>query len=282
MKISEHHTVGIVGGKGRTGRQFAALFRSLGFSVRVTGAKTKKRNAELIGASDIVIFALSLDHAANVIRTEAKHLKRKDQLILDVSSLKVREVDAMMKGKGEVIGMHPLFGPTTESKGERIILCPTRASSETLRALRALLTKMDLLSIVMTPKAHDDLMATVQVIPHLKSLLMADAMRTLGVDLKHALATCTPTYELEFNVIGRFLDDDPSLYMPILFRNPRTPAVLAALQKSVDAYSVIAKKKNIAAASKRYLRCKSFFASHLKKSRSHSEACIRTLLSLSR
>ena len=125
-------------------------------------------------------------------------------------------------------------------------------------------------------------MAIVQVIPHLKSLLMAEVMRVMKIDFTKVLSMCTPTYEMEFNVIGRFLDDHPGLYMPIIFRNPETKKILKLIRKSVDTFSTLASKENLGAAERRYGECRKFFAPHLKKARSHSEACIRTLLSLSR
>lgn len=282
MKITSRSTVGIIGGNGRIGQQFRRLFASVGCIVHTTSFATRKENSKLLRESDIVIFSLPLEHAADIIRAEAKHLTRTDQLILDVSSLKVREVAAMLKGRGEVIGMHPLFGPTTDPRGERVILCPARASRQTTRSLRQILKRMGLQSSVMTAGEHDKLMATVQVIPHLKSLLMADVIRALHVDLDRVLKTCTPIYELEFNVIGRFLDDDPELYVPIMFRNPETLKILKTLSNIVGRYVAIAEQRDFPLATIRYLQAKKKFGPHLKRARAQSEACIQTLLSLTR
>lgn len=282
MIVSRKFSVGVIGGTGKTGGQFADLFRKAGFRVRVTGQKTKAKNAKLIRDSDIVLFALPLSRAAEIMKNELAFATRKDQLILDVSSLKSRETAAMKTAAGEVIGMHPLFGPGTKPEGERIILCPVRASKQTVVSLRSVLKTMKLKTDIMSPDAHDELMLTVQVIPHLKSLLMADVLRTQKKDLGTVLKTCTPTYEMEFNVIARFLDDHPDLYMPIIFRNPGTPKVLRALQEAISEYLQIAESGNLSAAEKRYRECQTVFRPHLKKARIHSEACIGTLLSLTR
>ncbi len=282
MIITKKLSVGIIGGTGKTGSQFARLFRSAGFRVRVTGHVTRSKNTTLVQESDILLFALPLTCAAEIMKHELTAAKRKDQIVLDVSSLKLHETEAMKTAAGEIIGLHPLFGPGTDPTGERIILCPVRASTQTVGSLMSLFKKMKLQTEIMSPKAHDDLMLTVQVIPHLKSLLMADVLRTMKKDLSVVLKMCTPTYEMEFNVIARFLDDHPDLYMPIIFRNPGTPAVLRALQKAIGEYLHIAESHDIPAAEKRYNNCKKVFLPHLKKARSHSEACIRTLLSLTR
>jgi prephenate dehydrogenase len=282
MKISPSSTVGIIGGEGKTGRQFARLFAAQGCRVIVTGRRTKQKNADLMRTCDVVLFSVPLVDAAAIIRREAAKARRKDQLLLDVSSLKVRETDALLSGAGEVIGMHPLFGPTTDHRKELVILCPARASKETIASLRAFLKRMQIRTEIMTPKKHDELMAVVQVIPHLKSFLMAEVLRSLDVDFRHILKNCTPTYELEFNVIGRFLDDDPSLYMPIIFRNPETKRILRIMRRTVDAYSSTARKKSLRSAMNGYRRAKEFFAPFTHRARAHSEACIRTLTSLTR
>lgn len=281
MIITNKLSVGIIGGSGKTGSQFTALFRKQGFTVTVTGKATAKKNSSLLQHADIIIFALPLSSAARLIKDLVKDAKRKDQLLVDVSSLKLQETKAMLGAAGEVIGMHPLFGPSTDPTGELVLLCPARASKETVRSLQAVFKTMQIRTDVMTAKKHDELMGTVQVIPHLKSFLMADTLRAMKTRLPDALQHCTPTYKMEFNVISRFLDDHPDLYMPIIFRNPMTPRVLRTLRKTIDDYIRIAEKKDVSQAEKRYMACQKTFAPHLKKARAESEACIRTLLSLS-
>ena len=282
MKITTSHTIGIIGGEGKTGSQFTRLFKDHDFSVQITGERTRYKNKDLLRECDIIIFALPLSKASELMREELRLSTRKDQLLLDVSSLKTREVEAMKSGKGAVIGMHPLFGPTTEPKGETVILCPGRTSKQTLSSLRSILRKMGMKTIVMRAEDHDTLMATVQVIPHLKSFLMADVLRELGADLKSILKTCTPTYEMEFNVIARFLDDHPDLYMPIIFRNPETIRILESMQRMIAGYLSIARRGNLTAAEKRYQASKLYFKPFLKRARKHSEACIETLLTIKR
>lgn len=280
MIITPSLSVGIIGGRGRTGRQFARLFRSAGFRVRCVGSRDHVAREVLVREADLLIFSVPLSHAADIMRRTLRAARRVDQLILDVSSLKVRECRAMTVAKGEVIGMHPLFGPTTDPRGEMVILCPVRASTQTVRSLRALLHTCELRTKILTPLEHDRLMTTVQVIPHLKSLLMADLLRRCNADLAAMLGHCTPTYRMEFNVIGRFLDDHPDLYMPIIFRNPQTPRLLRLLRRILDEYISIADTQSLMRAEKRYHACRRHFASYLASARAQSEACIRTLLSL--
>lgn len=280
MKLVKGMTIGIIGGTGRTGQQFAKLFTAQGFHVQITGSKTQEKNRELVKTADILLFSVPLQSASEIIRSVCRYAKRKDQLILDVSSLKVDPVRAMQTAKGEVIGMHPLFGPFTDPKGEEVILCPTRASKETEKSLTQLLQAMGFTVLRMTPKEHDALMAIVQVIPHLKSLLIADLLKSMHVDLPKVIRSCTPIYELEFNVVGRFLDDNAELYMPIIFKNPALKNVLKHLQKSMQRAQGIARTKNLKKAGAWYDELKEYFGPLTKRARNHSEACIQTLLQL--
>jgi prephenate dehydrogenase len=278
VKLRKGMTIGIIGGHGRTGQQFTKLFRAQGFHVQVTGSKTPEKTMELVKTADILLFSVPLQTAPEIIRSVCKHAKRKDQLILDVSSLKVDPVRAMQAAKGEVIGMHPLFGPFTDPKGEEVILCSARTSKETEESLKELLEKMGFKILRMTPKEHDALMAIVQVIPHLKSLLIADLLKSMKVDLPKIIRSCTPTYELEFNVVGRFLDDNAELYMPIIFKNPALKNVMKHLQKSMQRAEGIARTKNLQQAGAWYDELKEYFGPLTKRARRHSEACIQTLL----
>lgn len=281
MKITPALRIGIIGGEGRTGSQFASLFRAQGFSVDVTGVKTKANNAAIIRDCDIVIFALPLISSAKEIQKLCKEADRHNQLILDLSSLKQQQVKAMLMAKGEVIGMHPLFGPMTDPQNETMILCPARYKPETLLSLKKTLHAMGLKTVEKTPTDHDRLMAVIQALPHFKSLLMASILKFLKADLDQITDTCTPTYEIEFNVIGRFLDDSPELYMPIIFSNPQMPGILKQMQKELNHYRRIAEKGDLTTAAKDYVKLKKYFGSHAPLSRKRSEACIRLLASLS-
>ncbi len=276
MILTPSLSIGIIGGAGKTGGQFADLLRTRGFAVDVTGEADAERNPDLLRDRDIVIFAVPLGSSVDVMRREIAHATRQDQLILDLSSLKQRQVDAMLGAKGEVIGMHPLFGPGTDPRGQMVILCPGRAADETRESLRNLLGILGMRTLVMAPDAHDRLMAVVQVIPHLKSLLMADLLQAMGANMTEVADVCTPAYELELNVVGRFLDDSPELYGPIILENPRAPEVFAQLQRLAGEYATMDQP----AFSKRYRGLRTFFGRFARDGRAHTEACIKTLSSL--
>ncbi|MFA7681656.1 MAG: prephenate dehydrogenase/arogenate dehydrogenase family protein [Candidatus Peribacteraceae bacterium] len=279
MNITPSLRIGIIGGTGRTGSQFARLFSEQGFPVEVTGRKTRARNAELFRTCDIIIFAVPLAESVSIIEEAIVHATREDQLLLDVSSLKQKQVAALQKGAGEVVGMHPLFGPWTEVHGETVILCPARAADTTVQSLEELLHSMGLKTKRMSAEEHDKLMALLQVLPHVKNFLVADVLQRIDADVSKILETCTPPYELELNVVGRFLDDNPALYGPIILNNPDTLSILEAFNAALSDCIAMAKKQDLKRFSERYEQLRSFFGAHAKEGRESTEACIRFLSS---
>lgn len=277
MKISARSRIGIIGGKGRTGRQFARLFRELGCRVTVTDRTTRMRNSDLFSTCDVIVFAVPLLTSESIMKKEMRNAKRKDQLLLDVSSLKERQVKAMLRSSGEVIGMHPMFAPTSAPMGQTIVLCPGRCLPRTLESLRQILRAMGLRTVVMTPKAHDRLMAFVQALPHLKSLLIAGVLKELKADFDEIDNVSPLAYELELNLVGRFLDDDPLLYGPIIFGNPQSRTIIRTLQRLLADCAAICERQDYSHFSAQYRTLQRRFGRRTARARRRSEACIRTL-----
>ncbi len=282
MKLDPTMRIGIIGGRGRTGRQFATLFRNQGFPVMVTDVSTKKKNRDLIEQCDVVIFAVPLQESVRIMQQNIGYATRKDQLIMDVSSLKEGQVKAMLEGSGEVLGMHPMFGPKTDPKSQTVILCPGRVSRATLQSVRQRLRSMGLKTVTLTPRQHDRLMAFVQALPHLKSLLIAGALHALHADLDRVEGVSPPPYEIELDLVGRFLDDDPALYGPIMFGNAHSPEIIATLQKLLTEFAEIGATQDYSRFGRYYRTLQRRFGPRLARARARSEACIHTLTFLSR
>ena len=135
----------ILGGTAKTGSWFARYFREKGFDVAVLGRAGKKEVAERLGVryaqdmmrevekSDIVLVSVLIEKTVQVIREVAPHM-HPGSLIMDVTSIKSGPVKAMKTyaPKGvEVLGTHPMFGPTmTALRGQTIILTPVEGKTE--------------------------------------------------------------------------------------------------------------------------------------------------------
>jgi len=223
---------GIIGGTGRMGRLFKSVFERAGYDVLVSGRTTALTNAQLAEQCDLVIISVPIRDTVKVIEGIAP-LLTPDQLLCDLTSLKVRPVEAMLKSKASVIGLHPMFGPTVSSlRHQTIIVCPARAPDTRLQGLLSIFRAEGAGWTITTPEEHDRMMAVVQGLTHYVTLCMADTVRRLGVDIKKTLTFTSPVYQIELSLVGRLLSQDPALYADILQQNPFVPGVLAACRDS--------------------------------------------------
>ncbi|HUK92433.1 MAG TPA: prephenate dehydrogenase/arogenate dehydrogenase family protein, partial [Methanomicrobiales archaeon] len=171
---------GIVGGTGKMGRLFSAVLERHGFEVRVSGRSTPLTNRRLAEESDLVMVSVPIRSTVDVIR-EIAPLLGEDQLLCDLTSLKAEPVKAMLASKAQVLGMHPLFGPTISSlRNQTVILTPARCGTLFCSRLPVILREEGANIVVMDPDAHDRLMAVIQGLTHFGNLCMAEAIRRSG------------------------------------------------------------------------------------------------------
>lgn len=224
--------LGIIGGTGKMGRLFVPVFERAGFEVLVSGRKTPLKNADLAKTCDIVIVSVPIHDTCRVIG-EIAPLLDKDQLLCDFTSLKVRPVEAMLASKADVIGLHPMFGPTVSSlKGQTIIACPARAGKARTEKLLKIFRNEGATCTITTPEDHDKMVAVVQGLTHYVTLCMADTIRRLGMDIRATQAFTSPVYQIELSLMGRLLSQDSCLYADILQQNPFVPDVLSGCRAS--------------------------------------------------
>ena len=232
---------GIIGGTGKMGRLFYPVFERAGCETFVSGRTTSLTAQDLAGTCDIVIVSVPIRETEKVIDRIAP-LMEKDQLLCDFTSLKVAPVQAMLRSKAEVIGLHPMFGPTVSSiKGQTIVVCPARASKATVARLTGIFTREGAVCTTTTPEEHDKMMAVVQGLTHFVTICMADTLRRAGCDIRATEPYMSPVYQIELGLVGRLLSQDPALYADILEKNPYVPEVIDACRAAADDLAGIVK-----------------------------------------
>lgn len=275
MYIEPGKTIfGIIGGSGGMGQLFTRILRDQGFRVLISDTDPKPANKELIEQSDVVIFSVPLHLSEQIILDEIG-FTRADQLVLDFSSLKERQVQAMMKGKSEVVGLHPMFGPNIDSlHNQTIIFCPARVSNETLMSLKGFFKGLGVQITDMNPKDHDKMMALIQVVPHLKTMLMAEVLRDQGADMKQTLKGASPVYRLELDILGRIFAQNAEMYASIITQNPQSPRIIKSLKKTLAAYEKAINRADSTIITKRFLKLKKFFGPFVQKAFDESQKII--------
>ncbi|HJJ37961.1 MAG TPA: prephenate dehydrogenase/arogenate dehydrogenase family protein, partial [Methanocorpusculum sp.] len=106
--------VGIIGGFGGMGRLFSAVFERAGYEVLCSGRKTPVSNEDIALTCDIVIVSVPIRDTVRVIG-EIAPLLSEEQVLCDLTSIKTAPVEAMLRSKAQVIGLHPMFGPSVST-----------------------------------------------------------------------------------------------------------------------------------------------------------------------
>ncbi|MEI6841445.1 MAG: prephenate dehydrogenase/arogenate dehydrogenase family protein [Methanomicrobiales archaeon] len=225
--------VGIIGGTGKMGSLFSGVFERAGHEVTCSGRRTRITPMDIVAGSDLIIISVPIHVTTEVIRNIAPHLIE-SQVICDLTSLKVFPVREMLCSKAEVIGLHPMFGPSVRSlEQQTIIITPARCSQGNLGWLTDIFRREGARITITTPEAHDQMMAVVQGLTHFVTLSMAETMRKIGITPAETEPFMSPVYQIETSLAGRLLSQEPGLYGDMLRMNPFVPAVLEACEHAV-------------------------------------------------
>lgn len=226
----------ILGGTGETGSWFAGYFKEKGFHVSVWGPSGKIQVAASLGVryasnvikevpeNDIVLLSVPIERTVEVIREVAPHMKP-GSLLMDVTSLKSESMKAMNRHAPEgveVLGSHPMFGPTMPTlKGQTIILTPAQNRSQRwLPKMRSLFENDGARIEVLDPEEHDDIMAVVQALTHFAYIGIGATLKALDFDVERSRKFMSPVYEIMLDFVGRILNQNPELYASIQ-NNPK-------------------------------------------------------------
>jgi prephenate dehydrogenase len=230
----------ILGGTGETGSWFARYFKDCGLDVAVWGPSGKTDLAARMGVryahdmmneareSDIVLLSVPIAKTIEVIRQVAPCM-RQGSLLMDVTSLKSEPMKAMIRHAPEgveIIGTHPMFGPTMPAfKGQTMILTPAAGRSEKwLPKIRSLLEAGGARIEVLDPEEHDEIMAVVQALTHFAYIGIGATLQALDFDVEKSRKFMSPVYEIMIDFVGRILDQSPELYASIQ-QNPKATLV---------------------------------------------------------
>ena len=226
-------TVGIIGGTHGMGHWFASLLQREGCVVRVWGRKTAMSIDELVGLCNVVVVAVQISATAAMIK-KVGPLLREDMLLMDLTSLKKEPVELMEANtRGEVIGCHPLFGPTlADAAGQNVVLCPIRRG-KWLSWLKRILNKNGLAIIESNPEEHDKMMAIVQALNHLNTITLGIAIAESGVSLSAINKFSTPLFRTKMEIVKKVFTESPQLYSEIVSKNPAIDEMLDLYEKAL-------------------------------------------------
>lgn len=270
--------VGIIGGTGNVGNFFRKFFEKNNCRVLISSRKTELGMIDCAKQSDVLIISVPIDATLDVIRKAAPFIK-KDSLLMDTTSIKKEQVDAMLKyAKCEVIGMHPVFGPNIRSiKNQTIILCPAR-SKKWLKWAVEIFVKNNAKVKITTPEKHDEMMSVIQGLNHFSTLSAAHAIKNMGMNIQESLEYASPVYKLRMAMVGRILNQDPMLYAGIEILNTKNRKALKEYAKSSKKLQRIIESENTKEFIKYFNECSEFFGAFTKEAEEISDYLIEKMV----
>lgn len=258
----------IVGGTGNMGAFFHRMFLSRGVAVEIVEKETPHdQQQSALARAKAVLVSVPISKTIEVIRGILPFLPP-DALLADVTSVKEEPVAAMSAHPGEVMGLHPMFGPTDRGiRGQTVVVCKHR-DGERAETLRRFMEIEGARLHYLTPEQHDQLMAVVQGMNHFNAIVFAHALRSLQIDVDDTISVASPVYLLRMQLMGRILAQDPQLYADILLSNRHVAPALKELLSSSEKFSQVIGAGN-------YEGCVDFFKEAASALGSYGETALR-------
>jgi chorismate mutase / prephenate dehydrogenase len=225
----------LVGGGGSMGRGLQGWFRTAGYEVRVLEREDWGRAAELAAGADLAVLAVPIDATAEAAGRLGPHLPP-TCVLADITSVKAGPLRAMLEAHpGPVLGLHPMFGPTTATMDKQIVVVTPGRDEEAGRWVLEQLAAWGAVLVRATAEEHDEVMAVVQALRHFATFAFGQFLCRQGVPLARTLDFSSPIYRLELGMVGRLFAQDPELYAEIVFATPERRALLRRYLESASA-----------------------------------------------
>ncbi|MCP3900038.1 MAG: prephenate dehydrogenase/arogenate dehydrogenase family protein [Desulfobacteraceae bacterium] len=232
--INKNDKIGIIGGKGVMGEWLRNFFINSGFKVEISDIKTKLTNQEIAKTCKIIILSTPLKDAVTISEQIGSSLKP-DQILMDICSQKEEILEAMLKySDSEVVGIHPMFGPSILSiKNQNVVLCEGRGDNG-LSWIKELFSKAGANVTVLNATDHDKQMAIVQSLTHFLSICFAKTLQKMGLHPKDLFNASTPVFKINSDIIGRLFAQDPALYATLIGSNKYADQCLKVFSESLE------------------------------------------------
>ena len=242
------------------GQWFARFLREDGKEVVISGRNCEKllevkrqldvevasNNIEAVKMADVVLLAVTIESFTEIVKQISPHI-RPEQIIADITSVKVLPVNAMHKylKTGLILGTHPLFGPGAKGvRNQNFILTPTSDDAPSLaQKIKDYLEARGAKVSVMTPQEHDEKMAIILGLSHFIAIVSADALLSSG-KLRPAAAIGTVTYKVLLTLVESVLSEDPELYASLQMNIPYIAEVEGLFQEKARVWADLVRNKN--------------------------------------
>ncbi len=226
----------IIGGSGGMGKWFAGFFKENGVEVRIvdksdkTEEIAKEMNVQFLNTdvlkleegarkeeivdTDVLLVSVPIDITVDVIECMGPEM-HEGSLLMDITSVKKMPVEMMERCTNEgveILGTHPLFGPSAKSmRGQTIIFVPLRKGPLYERIYEMFESNGARIEFL-TAEEHDEIMSVIQGLVHFILLSFGVTLKNLDFDVERSRKYMNPMFEIIMDFVGRLLHQDPHLY----------------------------------------------------------------------
>ncbi len=252
--------IAIIGGGGKMGQWFCRQLKSEGHEVILSdrnkeslsccqkelGVRIASSNVEVTKEAEAIIISVPIDRFGDVVK-EISDSVRPEQIVLDITSVKVLPVSLMHRYLKTqlILGTHPVFGPgAVNFSGQSCVLTPIGETERGLaQKVKAYLETRGAKVSLMTPEAHDKLMAVVLGLAHFIAIASAEALVSFG-RLEELREVGGITYKALLTLIESVISEDPSLYASLQMSLPNMTEIHELFLKSAELWQDIVKNSN--------------------------------------
>ncbi|MEJ2657909.1 MAG: bifunctional chorismate mutase/prephenate dehydrogenase [Desulfobacterales bacterium] len=223
----------LIGGLGSMGQYFRQWFAAAGYHVRILDCQDWPNVDALCRDVELAIISVPIEVTVSVAQKIAPHLPP-ECVLADITSIKKIPLTAMLEAhQGPVVGLHPLFGPTTSTMDKQIIVVTPGRDMPGCQWLIDQFSAWGSIVLQVNADEHDKIMSIVQTVRHFATFAFGQFLRRKQIDLPRTLEFSSPIYRLELGMVGRLFAQDPSLYAEIIFASPERCALLMQYLESL-------------------------------------------------
>jgi chorismate mutase/prephenate dehydrogenase len=249
----------IVGGRGSMGKFFARYFEQSDYVVRVLDRDDWGRVRDLVAGIELCMLSVPIELTPEVAEKIAPLLPA-GCVLADITSLKTGPLKAMLETyAGPVIGLHPLFGPTTATMDKQIVAVTPGRDLKTCQWLLDQMTVWGNVLVETSAEEHDEIMGIVQALRHFATFAFGQFLHSRGTPIQRTLELSSPIYRLELAMVGRLFAQDPGLYAEIVFASPERLTLLQDYIRSLSENLDIVQRCDKAEFIERFKKISEFF-----------------------
>jgi prephenate dehydrogenase len=228
-------TIGIIGGTGRMGTWLAGLFERRNYRVLKISRNSALALDETVPRCQVMVVSVPMKATLDVISKIAPLIPQ-DGLLMDLTSLKHAPLKAMLQSfNGEIVGLHPLFGPKSvpSDRPLTVAVCPGRGITG-LEWIEGILIAEGYVVKHIDPVEHDRIMGIIQGTNHFAILAFALFLSRCGVPLEELEAFSTPSFRIILDRIKALMSQPSDLFQALITENPESIRFIDHFRSSVN------------------------------------------------